>query len=70
MLEALILSICRKNSSYEVVSSISINKSDWYYFLPTIKFIKSNKYFEFEFDFLLLCIYYNMYLRNTLENES
>ena len=70
MLAALILSISRKESAYEVVTETSIAKSDWWYFLPAIKFIKTNKYFEFEFDFLILCVYYSVYLKDVLNDES
>lgn len=70
MLAALVLSISRKESGYDVVTETSISKSDWCYFLPTIKFIKYNKYFEFEFDFLILCIYCSVHLKDVLKDES
>ena len=70
MLAALILSISRKESSYDVVTQTSIAKLDWFYFIPTIKFTKSTKYFEFEFDFLILCVYCSIHLNDVLNDES
>ena len=36
---------------------ISFFSSEWFYLIPTIKCIKTNKYYEIEFDFLTFYLY-------------
>lgn len=36
---------------------ISLFSSEWFYLIPTIKCIKTNKYYEIEFDFLTFYLY-------------
>ena len=36
---------------------ISLFSSDWFYLIPTIKYMKASKYYEIEFDFLTFYLY-------------
>lgn len=41
----------------DVEIAISLFSSDWFYFIPTIKCMKTFKYYEIEFDFLTFYLY-------------
>ena len=46
---------CTIGIDIELVTNFFSN--EWFYLIPTIKCIKTNKYFEIEFDFLTFCLY-------------
>lgn len=46
---------CTINIDIEIVSGLS--SDDWFYLIPTIKCMKTNKFYEIEFDFLIFYLY-------------
>ena len=41
----------------DIEISSGLFSSDWFYLIPTIKYTKTNKYYEVEFDFLTFYLY-------------
>ena len=46
---------CTIDIDVEIV--IELFSSNWFYLIPTIKCMKTNKYYEIEFDFLTFYLY-------------